>query len=218
MKKAYLFGAAALLILLIVVAYIASNRQKEEAACPPQVVGSMAEPVVRILNFDDADDEVLPLNRSEPAVRRADPEIRIPTLTYVTRPQKYKESLVVGPPEYIFQKKNEYEAQVENYPDIPMGGPQPLSPFLNQSCSNVYTPKTPYTPKPRPDFGEITPTSTDRLEKLLEAQRDRSSEWATRLRDMERELIEMIERQGSGPYESPDSTLSPIDEERLVEY
>lgn len=103
-------------------------------------------------------------------------------------------------------------------PGPPIGGPQPLSPFLNQSCSKVYTPKTPYTPKPRPDFGEITPTSTDRLEKLLEAQRDRSSEWATRLRDMESECIEMIERQGSGPYESPDCTLSPIDEERLVEY
>ena len=100
MKKAYLFGAAALLILLIVVAYISSNRQKEEAVCvrpSPQVVGPTADSVVKILSFDDADDDILPLNRSEPAFGRANPtEIRIPTLTYVNRPKKIQRESCCG--------------------------------------------------------------------------------------------------------------------------
>jgi hypothetical protein len=139
MKRAYLFGAAALLILLIVVAYVSFSREKkgdveDGGVCvrpPPQVVGPTADPVVQTLDFDDEDDDVIPLNREDAVFGRADPtEMRIPTLTYVNRPQKYQgQRLVVRPelPMAQFRTKEFVTPDIGPQPPATpiFGGPQP---------------------------------------------------------------------------------------------
>ena len=178
MKRAYLFGAAALLILLIVVAYVSFSREKkDEDVCvrPPPPVGPTADPDILTLISPDQQERLLRLRDALDGGSKDVDES--------TSRKLFADGDVMS--------TDELNERLQGLRDPPTGGPLPVDPLLQSDpCVSAcrprartpYTPRTPYIPKSRPDFGDSPVVSLDRLSELKERQRQRTNEWTANMR------------------------------------